>query len=180
MRSRVAHLLLAASFASLLTVSASAGTAYACDCAIAAPEDNLARADVAFDGTVASVAIAPGMPDRDPSLDPISITFAVETVLKTSLDALIGPEILVSTANNSAACGMAFSAGERWRIYATLVPSGLETGSCSGDELLGQGTIPERSAADPPITLLVVGGITLALVAFSAWAFTRRPRGESA
>ncbi|MDP9468265.1 MAG: hypothetical protein M3P32_05935 [Chloroflexota bacterium] len=178
MRSRVAHLLLAASFASLLTVSASAGTAYACDCAIAAPEENLARADVAFEGTVAVVAIAPGMPDRDPSLDPIAVTFVVETLLK-------GPgesnEISVSTANNSAACGIAFAAGERWRIYATLVPGGgLETGSCSGDELLGQGTIPERAASGPPVTLLVVGGITAALVAFSAWAFTRRPRGESA
>jgi hypothetical protein len=93
-----------------------------------------------------------------------------------------GERVAVSTANNSAACGIAFSAGERWRIYASLLPDGiLETGLCSGDELLGHGTIPERTpAVGPPVALLVAGGVTLALVAFSVWAFSRRPQGESA
>jgi len=180
MRSRIIHLLLAASFAGVLAVGAPAGTAYACDCAIAAPEDYLARADLAFEGTVATVAIPPSMPGRDPSLDPVAVTFAVETVVKWTAGGS-AEEVTVSTANNSAACGVAFSPGERWRIYATLVPGGgLETGSCSGDELLGHGIIPERTPAGPPVTLLVAVGVTLALVGFSAWAFTRRPRGESA
>ncbi len=77
---------------------------------------------------------------------------------------------------------MAFSPGERWRIYATLpVPAGNpQTGSCSGDERLGQGSIPAPSAAGPPLTLLIAAGITAVLVAFSGWAFMRRPREESA
>lgn len=176
MRARLVRGLVALGFAGALAVATSTGTAYACDCAIA-PEDNLLRADVAFEGTVATVAIAPSMPGRDASLDPITVTFAVDTALK----GVPGERVAVSTGNNSAACGIAFSAAERWRIYATLVPGGgLETGSCSGDVLLGRGTISEQTAAGPPVSLLVAVGATLALVAFSAWAFTRRPRGESA
>jgi len=52
MRSRLVLLLLAGSFAAALAIAAPVGTAYACDCAIGAPEDNLARADLAFEGTV--------------------------------------------------------------------------------------------------------------------------------
>lgn len=179
MRSRLTHLLLATAFAGALAVSTSTGTAYACDCAIAAPDDYLAMADVAFEGVVATVAIAPSMPGRDPSLDPISVTFAVETVLKGPADDGIGSEIVVATAGNSAACGMAFSPGERWRIYATLTDGAPQTGSCSGDELLGHGAVPEPSPASPPVALLAAVGVTLVLAAFSAWAFTRRPRGSA-
>lgn len=180
MRSRLVHLLLAMSFAGVLAASAFTGTAYACDCAIGAPDDNLARADLAFEGTVTVVAIPPSMPGRDTSNDPIAVTFAVETVLKWTPG---GPaeQITVSTANNSAACGVAFAPGERWRIYATLpVPGGNpQTGSCSADELLGKGSIPAPTPAGPPVTLLVGGGITAVLVAFTAWAFMRRPRGAA-
>jgi hypothetical protein len=180
MRSRLVQLLVAATFASVLAVSASAGTAYACDCAPGAPDDYLARADLAFEGVVATVAIPPSLPGRDTSLDPIAVTFAVETILKWTPGGS-ADEVTISTANNSAACGVAFSPGERWRVYASIAPGGNpQTGLCSGDELLGQGTVPERTPAGPPVSLLIAAGVALALVAFSAWAFTRRPRGESA
>lgn len=179
MRARLAHLLMAGSFALTLLLAASAGTAFACDCAIGAPDDNLARADLAFDGTVATVAIPPSVPGRDTSLDPILVTFSIETILKTPG----GPadQVTISTANNSAACGVAFAPGERWRVYATVTPGGNpRTGSCSGDVLLGQGTVPAPPDAGPPLQLLAVVGIGLILVAFSAWAFTRQSRGASA
>ena len=180
MRARLAHLLVGASFAFTLLLAASAGTASACDCAIGAPDDNLARADLAFDGTVATVAVPPSVPGRDTSLDPILVTFSVETILKWTPG---GPadQVTISTANNSAACGVAFAPGERWRVYATVVPGGNpQTGSCSGDVLLGQGTVPAPPDAGPPLQFLAVIGIVLLLVAFSAWAFTRRPGGASA
>ena len=79
------------------------------------------------------------------------------------------------------ACGVTFSPGERWRIYATLpVPGGNpQTTSCSGDELMGQGGVPVPSAGSL-LTLLIAATLVLALVTLSVWAFTRRPRGESA
>jgi len=46
--------------------------------------------------------------------------------------------------------------------------------------LLGQGTVPAATGSGLPRELLPVLGDLAALVAFSAWAFTRRPRGESA
>ncbi len=78
MRSRLVHLLLATGFAGALAVSASAGSAYACDCAIGGPVDNLARAELALEGTVLTIAIPPSVAGRDTSLDPIAVTFAVE------------------------------------------------------------------------------------------------------
>ena len=178
MGARLVRGLVALGFAGALAVATSTGTAYACDCAVVEPADYLHRADVAFEGTVTAIAIPPSLPGKEPSLDPIGVTFAVDATLK----GVLGESVELTTAGNSAACGVvALSAGERWRIYATVVPGGgLETGSCSGDELLGHGTIPERTAAGPPVALLVAVGVTLALVAFSAWAFSRRPRGESA
>ncbi len=183
MAARFPRLLLAIAFAAALASSAFAGSAYACECAIIASGAALDGADLAFEGTVLSVAITPSVAGRDTSNDPLAVTFAVERILKWTPG---GPaeRIIVSTPNNLRACGVTFLPGERWRVYAALpVPGGNpQTGSCSGDELLGTGSIPPGSAG-PPVTLMIAAGIIVAVaavVAVSGWAYTRRPRGESA
>lgn len=177
---RPARLVVAVAFAAALAVSTSAGRAYACDCAVSTPEDNLARAELAFVGIVKTVAIPPSVAGRDTSLDPIAVTFAVETILKWTPG---GPasEITISTPSNSAACGVAFVPGERWRIYATVVNGGNpRTDLCSGDEPLGHAAIPAETPAGPPVPLLIAAGLAVVLVAASARAVGRWARRASA
>lgn len=179
MGARLVHLLLALGFAGALALATSTGTAYACDCAIGEPQDYLARADVAFEGTVTAVAVAPAMPGREPALAPVAVSFAVETYLKGAPDGEPA-SLTLTTENNSGACGVAFSAGERWRIYASLVPgAGLTTHLCAGDELLGMGTVPVPTVSGPPPALLLVIGAAVVVAAVSAWAFTRRSRSAA-
>lgn len=176
MGARLAHLLLALGFAGALALATSTGTAYACDCAIGEPADYLARADVAFEGTVTALAVAPGLPGREPALAPIAVTFAVETFLKGEPDEL-PVSLTLSTENNSGACGVAFAAGERWRVYAATEPGvGLSTHLCAGDELLGIGTLPVATSSGPPTALLLAIGAAAVVAIISAWAFSRRSR----
>lgn len=177
MTRRLVSLAAAAAFAIALLASAGVGRAYACDCAPAEPEALFASADVVFVGTVTGVAIAQALPDAELAFEPASVTFAVEEMLKGAA----AVEVVVTTAGNSAACGVSFSVGQRWQVNATLDrAAGLFTHLCSGDQLLGQGEIPAatKEGGGPPPAVLLVGGVILAVAAFSGWAFTRRPRDD--
>lgn len=180
MTRRLVSLVAAAAFAITLLASAGAGRAYACDCAPADPEGLFASADLVFVGTVAEIAIAPGLPGNE-GMEPMSVTFAVEDVLKGAVD---GGMVAVSTAGNSAACGVSFASGQRWQVNATLDrAAGYFTHLCSGDVLLGQGEVPattEAGGGGPPAPVLLVGGVLAILVGVSAYAFTRGSRGERA
>ena len=172
----IRRILTVAAFSTLVMVAAPVTQAFACSCV------QLANADLAFEGTVATVAITPSVAGRDTSNDPIQVIFTVETILKATPGGPPGPQILVSTANNSAVCGIEFTPGQRWRVYATLPAGGgnPSTTLCSGDELLGQGNVPATVGGGPPLAILFGGGAALGLVAFGAWAFTRRSHAELA
>ncbi len=179
MAARFPRLLLAIGFAAALASSALAGSAYGCRCTTLASGAGLEGADFVFEGTVLTVAITPSVAGRDTSNDPLAVTFAVERILKWTPG---GPaeRITVSTPNNLRACGVTFLPGEQWRVYAALpVPRGNpQTGSCSGDELLGTEGIPPGPAG-PPQVLLIAVGIIVAVVAVSGWVYTRPARGAA-
>jgi hypothetical protein len=100
-------------------------------------------------------------------------TFRVESVMK----GIPGDSIIISSGSSEASCGMTFAVGERWTVYASVVDGRPMTDLCSGTVLLEAGVeVPVLADADggPPLQLLAVVGVVLALAAVSAIAFTRR------
>ena len=156
-----------AAFASLMTVAAPATHVFACTCMQVTPELALASADAAWVGVVTAA-------DGN---DQVRYTFAVEQMVKGE----VAIAISVLSPRSSAGCGMEFALAQRWRIFAHTEEGQLRTGLCSGNELLAEGVpSPVPPTAPPPTGLFVAIG-SLALVGgLSAWAFTRRPRDESA
>lgn len=171
-----------------LAVAAAAGlvpmtSALACDCALPEPGGELARADVAFVGTVTAVGWqtdGPPPPDlpapelRAPEL-PFSeqpVTFAVEEALKGAP----GATVQVFTSLDSGMCGIAFAVKQRWTLYAVIGPEGqLTTNNCLGSVLLGEGELP-APVEEPvriPGELLVAGGGIALLAVVSLFAFAR-------
>ncbi|HLE58325.1 MAG TPA: hypothetical protein VJA85_01630 [Candidatus Limnocylindria bacterium] len=150
-------------------------TVLACTCMQLGAGEALANAQVAFTGVVARVED----PNSGPiisSADPIIYTFAVEEALKGEPGS--APQVV--SARESASCGMTFAVGQRWTVYADVGGGGrLETGLCSGNELLAE-DVPVPDLAEPeagvPIQLLLLVGVGLLVVAASAFAFTRRSR----
>ena len=164
-------------FAVLVSVAAPVARVFACSCAQLGAGQALANADVAFTGVVTGL--------RDPqagnpvvgSGDPIVYVFAVESVGK-------GPaanQLTITSARDGASCGMTFALADKWRIYANADGAGgLATGICSGNELIAANApLPVPSPTGLPTELLLVGGGVIALVGFSAWAFTRRANSAS-
>lgn len=165
-------------FATLVSVAAPTAQVYACSCMQLGAGQALANADVAFTGVVTSLKDGNAGNPLIGSGDPIVYVFAVEAVAK-------GPaanQITVTSARDGASCGMTFALADKWRIYANGDEAGgLSTGICSGNELLAANApLPVPPAAGLPTELLLVGGVVIVLAGFSAWAFMRRPRGESA
>jgi len=163
-------------FATFVMLAAPTARVFACSCIEMTPAIALANADVAFVGVVAAIN-DPGSGPLIGSADPLRYTFALEQTLKgapkLSLDVL--------SARSGASCGMEFAAAQRWRIYAYADEAGqLQTGLCSGNELLAENApIPVPTPAPPPAALLfAVAGVVL-LGAVSAWAFTRRSKSAS-
>lgn len=167
------RIVLVAAFASLVTLAAPATTVFACSCMQMTPELALANANAAWVGVVTTV----GNAGADPN-DPVAYTFAVEQTLKGEL-ALTE---VVRSSRSSAGCGMEFALGQRWRLYAYADEGAqLQTGLCSGNELLAEGVeVPLAESAGPPAQLLAAVGGLLLLGAISAWAFTRRGRATPA
>jgi hypothetical protein len=134
------------------------------------PQLALANADVAWVGVVTSVG--------EPGSDPARYTFAVEQMTKGELAISVD----VRSSRSSAGCGMEFALAQRWRIYAYADENAqLQTGLCSGNELLAEGApVPAPTPAPPPTGLLVAIGGVILLTGISIWAFTRRGRSASA
>ena len=169
------RLLTVALFAGLVTVAAPTARVVACSCAQMTQAEALSSADVAFVGVVAAID-DPGIGPMVNSGELLRYTFAVESGVKGELASRIG----LFSARSGASCGQEFALAQRWRVFAYVDETGrLQSGLCSGNELLAEGVpIPAESPAPltlPPVEVLVALGIGLAVAGFSVWVFTRRP-----
>src|SRR5690606_29734924 len=98
--------------------------AYGCSCIPpGAPQEEMDRSAAVFAGTVADVQQAPAV-ESGPGYQ---ITFMVSEVWKGPVE----PQIVVATAQDSAACGYQFEAGREYIVYAYDSDGGLVTGLCS-------------------------------------------------
>lgn len=168
------RLLSVAFFAGLVTLAGPTTHVVACSCAQMSREEALRNADVVFVGVVAAID-DPGIEPIVSSGDPLRYTFAVEDEIKGELASSIG----LFSSRSGASCGQEFGLAQRWRVFAYVDETGLlQSGLCSGNELLAEGVpIPPSTPKPnpPPVAALLGIGAVLALAGFTAWAFTRRP-----
>ncbi len=113
--------------------------ACACSCAISTPQQSFEYADLVFTGTVAKVDSPPASFIRS-SDDPVTFTFSVDKVEKGDAPGVVK----ITSAMDSASCGMNFALGTRYRVYAAKG----ETGLCSGNVALGLGSVPPGLVLD--------------------------------
>lgn len=162
----------------------------ACSCAMpGGVADTIARADVAFLGTVVDAAPGPAAPDGFGQT--IRYAFDVERA-SVSTEAVI--EVQALDDPGGAACGFAFGIGERWFVAAHREGQALQTNLCSGN-LAADGMPPDELAAasellaaqpesvpDPaddgtpaPVLLLTVGAAAVIGLATIMIVAFRRP-----
>ena len=120
---------LAAPVALLFAALVAPQTCAACSCIVQTFTEAADRAEVIFVGRASGGAPA-GADEFGPS---IAVTFAVSEVYKGSAPA----EVVVRTADNSAACGVAFEEGQSYLVLAASDADGLRTDLCSGTALAG-------------------------------------------
>jgi hypothetical protein len=154
--------------------------AAACSCAMSTPEQALGFADAAFVGTVVGsreVEVAVAGFDPTPG---VVYTFNVEGSAKAVTEASID---VVST-GDSAMCGTAFAVQQRYLVFATIVDGRLDTGLCSGNveraatapapiPVTPIAAAPAPDPAGPPLPVLGLGGLAVALLIGSVLAFGR-------
>jgi hypothetical protein len=171
----IRRLLTVAAFSTLVTVAAPVTHVLACSCIQFTPGQALATADAAWVGVVTGID-NPQDPQAELGNDPIRYTFAVESVLKGQ----VGATVDVRSSPSSASCGQEFALAQRWRVFTFADENlQLQTGLCSGNELLAEGVAPTPRPTGPPTALLVgIGGIAV-VAGISGWAFTRRTRSSS-
>lgn len=159
--------------AGLIVVAAPVAHVLACSCAQMNREVALSNADVAFVGVVAAIEDSTIGPMVS-SADPFQYTFALEQTIKGQPATTVN----VLSARSSASCGQEFALAQRWRVFAFADDSGrLQTGLCSGNELLAENApLPPANPSPPPIGLLLAIGAAFVLVGISALAFARGPR----
>lgn len=123
--------------AAVVSLLAAAPAAEACSCAPPGePRAELEHADAVFSGRV--VDVEPG--EQEHGFRRLAVRFALDAVWK-GLPA--GDEVIVQTAEQSAACGYSFEPGEQYLVYAYESESGeLTTGLCTRNAAL------ERAADD--------------------------------
>ena len=161
--------------------------AFACSCiAPPPPAEALAAADAVFAGEVTAVS-AP----LESGAATINVTFAVTQRWKGPSDATL----VVGTSGSSASCGVSFTTGQRYLVYASTSEGQLSTNLCSrtapldsaADDLAalgaGQGgatpgSLPNTGGADAPVAPLV-GASVMALLA-GAWLRMRSRRTVAA
>ena len=108
----------------------------ACSCVAFTKAQLVENADVIFTGTVTertggtSFGFGPGGCYQTTGIDPIRVTFTVETVYKGDAPT----RVTLNTASNSAACGYEFVADKRYTVFATGSGDTLATNLCRGNE----------------------------------------------
>jgi hypothetical protein len=123
----------AAAVAFLLNFDPSGATA--CSCVPFTKPQIVENAAVIFTGTVVSVSqvfgygIGPGGCNRTSSMDPIRVTFEVETVFKGE----VTKSITITTAASSASCGAEFAEKKRYTVFATRAEDVISTNLCRGN-----------------------------------------------
>ena len=117
--------------------------AHACTCSTETPEAQFASATAVFEGRVVSVE-REGAPEVGPAR--LSVTFeVVQTWKAANVERLI-----VTTATDEAACGIAFEQGRSYLVYAVAGSGGaLAAGLCGGTTL--------RESADATVAALGAG-----------------------
>ena len=94
-----------------------ASAAQACSCRPRTPEQIIEAATVVVDGKVMDVARSDGR---------IAATISVTRIVKGR----VGRKLVIKTRDNSAACGLSFTAGQIMRIAAEKLNDGLWTNLC--------------------------------------------------
>jgi len=119
---------------SVIFVSSNNHTAYACSCMQPlSPDEELPNYDAVFSGKVTDIV------EKDPndqvfsSIDPVFVTFDVNTVWKGDKK----DTITIKTAQSSASCGFYFEENQEYIVYASQYDSKyLEVSLCSRTGLL--------------------------------------------
>lgn len=121
------------------TIIATLGTslAVACSCAAQTDVEYRLQADVVFAGTVTAIA-DPNAGTSFSIADPITWTFAVERTAKGTSQ----QNQQVRSARDGAGCGMFFTLGRRYVVYADRTDGTLHTSICSGTRELAPGEPP--------------------------------------
>ena len=139
--------------------------AMACTCMALTKPHYAHQATLVFTGTVTSVDVHGG-PFVYSSMDPVDVTFDVETVYKGA----VTRTFQVVTVAGDASCGYQFIVGRRYTVFPWQLDEKLHAGLCTGtiqgeinaaEYLLPAGYEP---GTDPPLTLrgLIVAGAVLA------------------
>jgi hypothetical protein len=160
---------------------------FACSClAPGTPQEELAKFDVVFLGSVNRVT-----PQNDGN---VQVDVQVQTIWKGQL----GSNTAIFTANNSAACGVEFTAGTAYVVYASQSEGQLFSSLCSRTanatdatadiQALGPGTQPQPSANPPQIQgnndalmpWLAIGGAAISALAIGFIIVRRAKRVAAA
>lgn len=105
----------------VLALLARVDRAHACSCMEMDVPTAFARADAVFEGRVASIE------RTSDGVGAVRVTFDVVQQWK----GIDHEHVVVETAADSAACGVAFEEGTSWLVYAQDVEGVLHTGLCS-------------------------------------------------
>lgn len=110
-------------------------SASACSCLRSTPEEHFARANAVFSGKVIEVDGKQNtqIPLPDSFLNR-QIKFEVSRVWKGNVE----KQEVVLTSDSSASCGYSFEKGKEYLVYASEQDGKLQTGLCSGTNLLSQ------------------------------------------
>lgn len=114
-----------------LVFVANPGAVSACSCVPFTKQQLVDNASAIFTGTVTTVsrAFPFGLGCSVSSADPVSVTFAVETVYRGEA----ARSVTLQTAASGASCGYEFAAGKRYTVFATTQGGRLETNLCRGN-----------------------------------------------
>ena len=102
----------------------------ACSCAQREKPQLAEAASVVFTGTVTGVSgtFPISLSCSRSSLDPVFVTFEVETVYKGD----VTKSATVMTSEGGATCGYTFASGKRYTVFASPENGRLQTGLCRG------------------------------------------------
>lgn len=131
-------------FAALLVLPTS--KAWACSCAQLTAEGAVAKADVAFRGTLTGVEDAPSGPVVS-SKDPVNYTFTVGTVYKGSAK----PVAVVQSPRSGASCGLeGMEPGREYVVFGESKGAGTLAELCGGTAAATPAFVADVEAAAGP------------------------------